>query len=101
MTGPYETAIGFADDDLDDFEKFNYIGFKHGIWEPYGFWLLGIPHWFITLIFAVLPAIWFVKWRKRRKFGPNSCGNCGYDLTGNETGECPECGSATTANNSN
>ena len=55
---------------------------------------VSIPFWFLALIFAILPAIWFIKWRKRRRLGPNSCGNCGYDLTGNETGECPECGLA-------
>jgi len=51
-----------------------------------------IPHWFLTLIFATLPAIWLFKWNKRRKRGPNACPGCGYDLTGNESGECPECG---------
>ena len=51
----------------------------------------------LILLFAITPAIWFVKWRKRRKLGPNSCGNCGYDLTANTTGECPECGKSTEA----
>ena len=51
-----------------------------------------VPHWFLTLTFAVLPAIWLYKWNKRRKLGPNACPSCGYDLTGNETGVCPECG---------
>ena len=52
------------------------------------------PHWFLILIFAMLPAIWFIKWRKRHKLGPNACPSCGYDLTGNTTGTCPECGAA-------
>ena len=51
-----------------------------------------VPHWFLTLIFAILPAIWFIKWRKRIKLRPNSCPSCAYDLTGNVTGQCPECG---------
>jgi len=58
---------------------------------------LTIPNWFLTLIFAVLPAIWLFKWNKRRKLGPNACPSCGYDLTGNESGECPECGETTKA----
>ncbi len=32
------------------------------------------------------------KRRKRRIDG--LCENCGYDLTGNESGKCPECGTA-------
>jgi len=57
--------------------------------------LMTIPHWFLTLIFAIMPAIWLFKWNKRRKLGPTACPSCGYDLTGNETGACPECGVAT------
>ena len=51
-----------------------------------------LPHWFLTIIFAMLPATWLYKWRRRRKLGPNACPGCGYDLTGNESGVCPECG---------
>jgi len=51
-----------------------------------------IPYWPVVLLFSILPAIWLVKWNKRRKLGPNACPSCGYDLTGNETGVCPECG---------
>jgi len=36
--------------------------------------------------------IWLFKWNRRRKLSPNACPDCGYDLTGNETGMCPECG---------
>jgi len=53
-----------------------------------------IPHWFLALTFAILPAIWLFKWNNRRKLGPNACPSCGYDLTGNESGKCPECGVA-------
>ncbi|MCB9850951.1 MAG: hypothetical protein H6817_09645 [Phycisphaerales bacterium] len=34
-----------------------------------------------------------VKWRKHR--APGSCSQCGYDLTGNTSGVCPECGRPT------
>jgi hypothetical protein len=55
----------------------------------------GIPACFSPrpiLIFAILPAIWLFKWNQRRKLSPNACLGCGYDLTGNESGVCPECG---------
>lgn len=26
------------------------------------------------------------------KYGPGQCRQCGYDLTGNASGRCPECG---------
>ena len=32
--------------------------------------------------------------RRRRRTG--SCARCGYNLTGNVSGTCPECGAATT-----
>ena len=55
---------------------------------------VAIPISFAILCFGVLPAIWLFKWNKRRKVGPNACSGCGYDLTGNESGVCPECGHA-------
>ena len=53
---------------------------------------------FLAMIFGV-PVYFVVMWRKsrrekrvefRRKNG--ICVNCGYDLRGNTTGICPECG---------
>jgi predicted Zn-ribbon and HTH transcriptional regulator len=32
--------------------------------------------------------------RDRRRFPPSHCQRCGYDLTGNMSGVCPECGLA-------
>ena len=61
-------------------------------WRIWNRYMFQIPDWFLAVTFAILPAIWLFKWNKRRKFGPNACPSCGYDLTGNETGKCPECG---------
>jgi hypothetical protein len=50
-----------------------------------------VPHWLpgIVLLGA---GLWLG--RRQRIFGPGRCG-CGYDLTGNVSGRCPECGQAT------
>jgi len=65
--------------------KFNtVIGFNSPIGAPSEAVTLQIPHWFLTLIFAIIPTIWLFKWNKRRKLGVNICAGCGYDLTGNE-----------------
>ena len=65
---------------------------RSSFWNQY---ILVVPHWFLTLIFAIGPAVWLFKWNKRRKLRSNACPACGYDLTGNESGVCPECGAST------
>ena len=69
-----------------------------GTLPRYG-WQVGdfplIPHWSISFIFAVLPAVWLLEWVKARRLPkPGQCPACRYDLTGNTSGVCPECGSA-------
>ena len=36
----------------------------------------------------------YILWRRDRRHPPGHCQGCGYDLTGNESGMCPECGEA-------
>jgi hypothetical protein len=57
-----------------------------------------VPAWFLACVFAVLPLRWsFVTWRKRRRMKRGWCERCGYDLTCNVSGTCPECGTTPTA----
>ena len=55
---------------------------------------LFVPWWSLVVAFAGLPAttlgrrLWL--WSRRRPFG--RCPQCNYDLTGNVSGTCPECG---------
>ncbi len=44
------------------------------------------------MVFIAFPT--FVFWRRGRRRKPGHCG-CGYDLTGNVSGRCPECGETT------
>ena len=59
-------------------------------------WMLhiGIPWWLPFLLLAAYPTIAFIRgplrrWPRSRK---GRCLKCGYDLTGNVSGTCPECG---------
>ena len=54
---------------------------------------LHFPTWVLTLLFLALPAARYYR-RLRPKHTPGHCRRCGYDLTGNESGTCPECGAA-------
>ena len=36
--------------------------------------------------------VMFMFWRPIGRFGPADCRKCGYALTGNTSGRCPECG---------
>ncbi len=48
-----------------------------------------IPYWAL-LTAAALPTT--VLWWRDRRFARGHCDICGYDLTGNTSGRCPECG---------
>jgi hypothetical protein len=74
----------------------------HGIALPGGLvpqtvmWTLEMPLWALLVLFAVYPLVGFTRgpvrrWQRSRK---GLCLQCGYDLTGNVSGVCPECGEA-------
>ena len=60
------------------------VGFYHGNY------LVQIPLWFPFLIVATPTA--FLWHRDRRRFPRGHCQARGYDLTGNVSGRCSECG---------
>ncbi len=49
-----------------------------------------VPLWIPLAIIAIPTAVLFH--RDRRRILPGHCRKCGYDLTGNVSGICPECG---------
>jgi hypothetical protein len=51
-----------------------------------------VPLW-IPFLPVAIAAI--VLWRRKHPPGAAKCPNCGYNLTGNVTGVCPECGEKT------
>jgi hypothetical protein len=50
----------------------------------------------VAAISGLLPALAGIRFaiRRRRLRSPNNCSECGYNLTGNMSGICPECGVA-------
>ncbi len=68
----------------------------HRYWRwPFGHggreWHLSIPIWCI-LVATGVPGIYLL--RRDRRPPTGHCRKCGYDLTGNVSGACPECGLA-------
>ena len=55
-----------------------------------------VPHWSMLLTTAIVPGVWLVT-RRRARRRAGCCLTCGYNLTGNTSGVCPECGTPTSA----
>ena len=68
---------------------------------PVRSWTLVLPSRLLLAVLSPLPAVWigtmirrFRLYRRRRLNDRTHCHTCGYDLTGNVSGVCPECGQA-------
>ena len=55
---------------------------------------LYLPHWLTNL---VAWSMFYVLWRRARRHPKGHCQTCGYDLTGNASGKCSECGKVNAA----
>ena len=56
---------------------------------------VSFPFWYGVLLLAAYPAITWIRGpgrRRRYRREHNWCVKCSYDLTGNTSGICPECG---------
>lgn len=84
---------------------FNRFGFGFHVVKtigpPQGMWRYGnrslvicyVPYWLLALLFAVLPGRWLMlSLRQGNRNQSGHCASCGYNLTGNTSGVCPECG---------
>jgi hypothetical protein len=65
-------------------------------------WEVWVPIWPAAVLFSILPLAWtrrplarLLEAKRRSRVG--KCANCRYDLMGNTTGVCPECGTPTDA----
>jgi len=73
--------------------------FNVGAWRTSdGRWAsasVAVPFWLVAFCGALLPAAWLLgKLRQTRRAARNHCERCNYDLTGNTSDVCPECGTA-------
>ncbi len=66
----------------------------YGEWDSLNDWNVRIPFWVPFLLIA-LPTGYLFWSDHRRRMRAGCCEKCGYDLTGNTTGRCPECGMMT------
>ncbi len=96
-----------------DLGKFELGSFKALVKQPCGYYgtSLGKPfHIFIyelqidtpllpwAMIFSIWPSLWLIRYparRKKSRMRRGLCLKCGYNLAGNTTGVCPECGTQT------
>jgi len=97
----YDTLLGFwvqwgygggVDLPLRRLSNGRWIRYGSDRWTCY----VATPYWFPTAIF-VAPSAWWIflalrQKRKRNRRANNMCVRCGYFLTGNTSGTCPECG---------
>jgi len=82
---------------------FHYERWLGGQWEysqrsyPFGWYTrICVPCWVLMVILGPYPIFWFLRgpmrsWHRLRR---GQCIKCGYNLTGNTSGVCPECGTA-------
>lgn len=81
--------------------SWRWLGFSHDTYRslpdppPYmDGWTIGVPLWFVILFLLTYPFIAFIRGpvRRYRRRQRGLCVRCGYNLTGNVSGICPECG---------
>ncbi|MCG8403573.1 MAG: hypothetical protein MI923_00100 [Phycisphaerales bacterium] len=62
--------------------------FRSSITGPYSTlcWLFLPIGWFLTML------LWWIDYRPTAALPSGLCATCGYNLTGNASGICPECG---------
>jgi hypothetical protein len=84
---------------IDPYEYTYYTGPTRGTASAtlrYG--LLAVPYWLLAVV-AALPAVFRARAaiRRRHRSFRGRCRECGYDLSGNVSGVCPECGTVVKA----
>ena len=65
-------------------------------WKPVRLRTISVPYWMLFAVGMVAPLMcclgFLRRFRRRRLSHRGRCERCAYDLTGNTSGVCPECG---------
>jgi len=71
--------------------NFAFVNIHWSWWTYVGFL---VPHWLVAVLLAVLPIISLRRhWHMSARGAAHpACSDCGYNLTANTSGVCPECG---------
>jgi hypothetical protein len=92
---PREIDFGFGPDQ----RKWGFVWgyFEHGRTASrpahYGYEFIA-PFWTLQVVSLALPLLWSCRMTRRRRLIRSGHCRCGYNLTGNTSGICPECGTA-------
>lgn len=101
----FETESGWKIEPIQDADTIIWMKFfspafaysSNGNW-----WRLQFPVYVLVTPFTVLLGVLSIPWwRRLRRRRRGCCLACGYDLTGNVSGACPECGAAVAARDAN
>jgi len=68
-----------------------HLGFFLGIERVRRVVMVSLPYPFVLIVLSALPVV-YIRHRRMGSFG--HCPTCSYNLTGNTSGVCPECGTA-------
>lgn len=73
------------------FEVGSVFCLKHNLRGRHASYVLSVAHWTFASLVLTYPLVYLIS-AIRRRFRPGHCRHCNYDLTGNVSGICPECG---------
>ena len=64
---------------------------------PWAYYTVSIPGWIPAVLLLAYPTVAAIRGplRRQQRRRKGRCLECGYDLTGNVSGQCPECGTKT------
>ena len=72
------------------------LSYRTGNFRRWRWAFVSMPLWMVTGGLLVQPALAYIRGpiRRRLRLRRSQCLSCGYSLTGNSSGTCPECGTA-------